>query len=81
MEFDEFVKQFRERTAQRMVEFEKALAKAQAEMERQEGKSVSGHRKGHSAPLPPNPMMSQTRKTPGRGRRGAGPIQGVLKKF
>lgn len=34
MDFDAFAQQFRQRTAARMLEFEKALAKAQDELEK-----------------------------------------------
>lgn len=80
MEFEEFVQQFRERTAQRMVEFEKALAKAQTEMEKNSTASA-GQRKARQVPMVPHPPLSSQRKTPGWGRRTVGPIQGVLKKF
>ena len=33
VDFDEFARQFRERTAARLLEFEKTLAQAQAELE------------------------------------------------
>lgn len=34
MEFEEFARQFRQRTTQRMMEFEKALAEAQGRVEK-----------------------------------------------
>ncbi|MGP6173913.1 hypothetical protein [Corynebacterium sp. A21] len=78
MEFDEFVRQFRERTAQRMVDFEAALAKAEAEMVKKTGKSAGVSRgqqlRGTTPPVLP------ARKTPGGHRRNSGPVQGVLKK-
>lgn len=80
MEFEEFVQQFRERTAQRMVEFEKALAKAQAEMEKN-NTAAPGQRQRHQKPVAPHPPLPTQRKTPGWGRRTVGPIQGVLKKL
>ncbi|WJY62566.1 hypothetical protein CATRI_02305 [Corynebacterium atrinae] len=64
MDFEEFSRQFRERTAQRMVEFEKALARAQERVE----KSVEAPKqvvKQHSTPRTPAT----------RGR-----VQGVLRK-
>lgn len=93
MEFDEFVRQFRERTAQRMVEFEKALAKAQAEME-QPGKTAKkpAGTQGPQGSVPPapgprmaarpgSPRGAERKKPPARRRQGAGPVQGVLKKY
>lgn len=82
MEFDEFVRQFRERTAQRMVDFEAALAKAESDMAKRTKKSpgkpgeiLRGQQLGGMHP----PVLS-TRKTPGRHRRNSGPVQGVLKR-
>lgn len=89
MEFDDFVRQFRERTAQRMVEFEKALAKAQADMEKspRAGKPATtapGRKPGSgeaaaAADRVPPPVVG-AKKTPARHRRRSGPVQGVLKK-
>lgn len=70
LEFEEFVRQFRARTAQRMVEFEAALAKAQAEV------AKPGPSRGSLKPTPP-PVQ---KKTPARRRYTTGQVQGVLKK-
>lgn len=94
LEFDEFVRQFRERTAQRMVEFEKALAKAQADMEKTQrkprgsvppsrGSIPQRSRSTSHRPEPvvqPAPPVTGELKIPVRNRRRAGPVQGVLKK-
>ncbi|RNE49061.1 hypothetical protein C5L39_06000 [Corynebacterium alimapuense] len=56
MEFEEFSRQFRKRTTQRMLEFEKALAKAQERVER-------------TATAPrPNAARSQPQRGQPRGR-------------
>lgn len=70
LEFDEFVRQFRTRTAQRMVEFEAALAKAQADM------TTPGPSRGGRKPTSPPAQ----KKTPARRRYATGQVQGVLKK-
>lgn len=94
LEFDEFVRQFRERTAQRMVEFEKALAKAQTDMEKTQrkprgsvppsrGSIPQRSRSTSHRPEPvvhPAPPVTGELKTPVRNRRRPGPVQGVLKK-
>ncbi|GAB3649732.1 hypothetical protein GCM10027595_23680 [Corynebacterium nasicanis] len=64
MEFEEFARQFRQRTTQRMMEFEKALAEAQGRVE----KSVR----------PPSPPAQ--RQTPPRPASARGRVQGLLRK-
>lgn len=78
MEFEEFAKQFRQRTTQRMREFEKALAQAQERVE----KSVST-----PGPAPTRAPQHQTQPTPhqphpAQSRRGAarGQVQGLLRR-
>lgn len=65
MDFEEFSRQFQERTAQRMVEFEKALAQAQKRVE----KSVET----------PKPAATNYHNTP-RKPAARGRVQGVLRK-
>lgn len=84
LEFDDFVRQFRERTAQRMVEFEKALAKAQEDMAKtpRAGKSA-GQKSAVRLPESSDQHVSRpvgVQKSPARHRRKTGPVQGVLKK-
>ncbi|AJE32267.1 hypothetical protein B842_02070 [Corynebacterium humireducens NBRC 106098 = DSM 45392] len=75
MEFEEFAKQFRQRTTQRMMEFEKALAAAQQRVE---------HAVAAPAPrrTPPASQTSPQAEQPLRTRRGAarGQVQGLLRK-
>lgn len=70
MEFEEFSRQFRQRTTQRMVDFEKALAQAQARVEKTA--------QGPKAPLP----RETQHNTPGIRPRShtKGKVQGVLRK-
>ncbi|WP_241228291.1 hypothetical protein [Corynebacterium hylobatis] len=65
MEFEEFSRQFRQRTTQRMVEFEKALAQAQQRVE----KAVTPQ------PAAPPPLQPRSRPGPARGR-----VQGLLRR-
>lgn len=67
MEFEEFSRQFRQRTTQRMIEFEKALAQAQQRVE----KAVTPP----TAVPPPPPPQSRPRTGSGRGR-----VQGLLRR-
>ena len=73
MEFEEFARQFRARTAQRMLDFEAALARAQQRMEHatQPG--------GRTGTQPEQDILSVTRR---RSRRTPGPgqVQGVLRR-
>ncbi|QGU03789.1 hypothetical protein CETAM_02545 [Corynebacterium comes] len=54
MEFEEFSRQFRQRTTQRMIEFEKALAQSQQRVEK--------------AVTPPAPTPQRPRPGSARGR-------------
>lgn len=69
MEFEEFSRQFRQRTTQRMIEFEKALAQAQKRVE----KAVTPPPAGS----PQTPPPAQQRPRPGSAR---GRVQGLLRK-
>lgn len=84
LEFDDFVRQFRERTAQRMVEFEKALAKAQEDMAKapRAGKSAGQKTTGRFPEASDQHVSTPVgvKKSPARHRRKTGPVQGVLKK-
>lgn len=72
MEFEEFSRQFRQRTTRRMIEFEKALAQAQARVE----KAVT------SPPPTSQPHAEPSASTQQRPRPGAarGRVQGLLRK-
>lgn len=72
MEFEEFARQFRQRTTQRMREFEKALAEAQGRVET----SVQQHAR---RPSPARPVPEQ-RQTPPRPGSARGRVQGLLRK-
>lgn len=89
MDYGEFVVQFRARAAARMVEFEKALAKAQKEAAAAKAHTVPvketptpqspvqipDHHKTQAAPTSLMPVQ------PARGRtRGRGPVQSILRK-
>ncbi|HHU68024.1 hypothetical protein [Corynebacterium sp.] len=74
MEFEEFAKQFRQRTTQRMMEFEKALAAAQQRVENAVAappprRAVQPTQSAQS--LPPTPA----RRGPARGQ-----VKGLLRK-
>ena len=73
MEFEEFSRQFRARTPQRMIEFEKALAKAQERVE-----------KSTAAPTPrtrsTTPAQAPGGHTPALRPGARGQVQGVLRR-
>ncbi|MDO5670777.1 MAG: hypothetical protein Q4G50_12355 [Corynebacterium sp.] len=69
MEFEEFARQFRQRTTQRMMEFEKALAEAQGRVE----KSVRPPTRQQQ----PTPTVAPA---PARRASGRGQVQGLLRK-
>lgn len=77
MEFEEFAKQFRQRTTQRMMEFEKALAAAQQRVEH----AVAAPAPRRTPQAPPAPQTPQAEQ-PLRARRGParGQVQGLLRK-
>lgn len=78
MEFEEFARQFRQRTTQRMMEFEKALAAAQERVEKsvaapQPGNPPRPRAHSHSQPPPPP-------QPPSRRQRAGGQVQGLLRR-
>lgn len=73
MEFEEFSRQFRARTTQRMIEFEKALAKAQERVEKSTAEPTPRTRSAASAHASVGHVP-----TPRSGARGQ--VQGVLRK-
>lgn len=83
MDYEDFVTQFRVRTAQRMEEFEKALAKAQKDAAAavpETGKTQQKEKENHKKQAAPEKPVQ-----PARGRvrgwvRGRGPVQSVLRK-
>lgn len=83
MEFEEFAKQFRQRTTQRMMEFEKALAAAQQRVENAVA-SPAPHKPAQPAqPAQPTQTTPTTQtKQPPPTRRGParGQVQGLLRK-
>lgn len=68
MEFEEFSRQFRQRTTQRMMEFERALAQAQQRVEK--------------AVTPPTATPPQAAQKPPRPqpKTGRGRVQGLLRR-
>ncbi|EEW50255.1 hypothetical protein HMPREF0290_1140 [Corynebacterium efficiens YS-314] len=82
MEYEVFVAQFRQRTAARMAEFEKALAKAQGEVAKT-SPGEPGRRQAAMSPpqVTPASPVARTPQQPGRGRpRGRGPVQSILRR-
>lgn len=51
MDFDEFARGFRERTAARLLEFEQVLEKAEKDLEREAKRLAAGHRAGSTSPM------------------------------
>ncbi len=78
MEFEQFAKQFRQRTTQRMMEFEQALAAAQQRVE----KSVAAPRRAPQvSPTPQSTQAGQTQPPPVSRRSPArGQVRGLLRK-
>ena len=68
MEFEEFSRQFRQRTTQRMIEFEKALAQAQQRVEKAAAPPTAS----------PGPVAPARRSPPPGSARGR--VQGLLRK-
>ncbi|WP_034990529.1 hypothetical protein [Corynebacterium halotolerans] len=77
MEFEEFSRQFRERTAQRMLDFEAALARAQNRMERATQTEQSRARQRPPAAGQPGPVVHRRPRPPGPGH---GEVRGILKR-
>lgn len=80
MEFEEFSRQFRQRTTQRMVEFEKALAQAQQRVEKAVTPPTSptaplAQRETRATPATPDAVQQRPRPGTARGR-----VQGLLRK-
>ena len=79
-DFAEFAQGFRERTAKRLLEFEKTLAKAQDELEKsadkamQEARREVGRRQAATAPRP------RYGAAPARSRNASGQVQSVLRR-
>lgn len=82
VEYEVFVAQFRERTAARMAEFEKALAKAQGEVAKSSPGDPGRQQMGTSPPqVTPTSPVARTPQQSGRGRpRGRGPVQSILRR-
>lgn len=80
MEFEEFAKQFRQRTTQRMMEFEKALAAAQQRVENAVA-SPAPRKPAQPAQTAPTTPTAQTKQPPPTRRGPArGQVQGLLRK-
>ncbi|AJK68052.1 MAG: hypothetical protein GX570_03985 [Corynebacterium marinum] len=77
MEFEEFSRQFRQRTTQRMVEFEKALAQAQQRVEKAVTPPTAPLAQRETRASPATPDGVQQRPRPGTAR---GRVQGLLRK-
>lgn len=80
MEFEEFAKQFRQRTTQRMMEFEKALAAAQQRVENAVAspaprKLAQPTETAQTVPTAQTKQPPPTRRGPARGQ-----VQGLLRK-
>ena len=82
MEFEEFAKQFRQRTTQRMMEFEKALAQAQERVEKSVSAPGSAPTRASQHQTPPTQHQTPHPPHPAQSRRGAarGQVQGLLRK-
>ncbi len=80
MEFEEFARQFRERTAQRMVDFEKALARAQHRMERATEAEQGRNRGRQPVAGQPTPVVRPRRRPAPAPGHGHGQVQGILRR-
>ncbi|ALC05060.1 hypothetical protein CDES_03035 [Corynebacterium deserti GIMN1.010] len=75
MEYADFLDAFREKTAQRMKEFEKQLAETQRQAEKI-AKDVAADKEKQAAVT----SHAERRRQPARGStRGRGPVQSVLR--
>lgn len=84
MDFDEFARGFRERTAARLLEFEQVLEKAEKDLEREAKRFASGHRTGSPSPAPAHRVHNvgvpaSAPVYPAQGTRPAGKIRSVLR--
>ena len=83
-DFAEFAQGFRERTAKRLLEFEKTLAKAQDELEKSADKAMQEARREEEgqvgrrqAAAVPRPRYGAA---PARSRKASGQVQSVLRR-
>ena len=94
MDFDEFARGFRERTAARLLEFEQVLEKAEKDLEREAKRFATAHRAGSTPPAhrvhnvgapagaPAGTAAGASAGVPvhpAQGRRPAGKIRSVLR--
>lgn len=87
MDFDDFARQFRHRTAARLVEFEKTLAKAQEELEKSAKNAARQHDNQHHNAVdrvqvnqPPGVRKSPGRREVPGPNAAAGQIKSVLRR-
>ncbi|WP_231910853.1 hypothetical protein [Corynebacterium suranareeae] len=73
MEYAEFLQQFRERTAKRMEEFEKAIASTQRKLD-----DVAEDVEKKKQPIEVEPLEKPVRVAR-RSSRGRGPVKSVLR--
>ena len=81
-DFAEFAQGFRERTAKRLLEFEKTLAKAQDELEKSADKAMQEARRekgqvGRRQAAAPRPRYGAA---PARSRNASGQVHSVLRR-
>lgn len=94
-DFAEFAQGFRERTARRMLEFEKSLAKAQDELEKSTAKAVQqakneqyggregdavGHRQAAAGPRRRSSKSGSNGTAPMRTNNASGQVKSVLRR-
>lgn len=81
-DFAEFAQGFRERTAKRLLEFEKTLAKAQDELEKSADKAVEQARreKGQVGRRQAAGQRPRYSAAPARSRNASGQVQSVLRR-
>ncbi|MER0079531.1 hypothetical protein ABRP87_06160 [Corynebacterium sp. KPL2830] len=94
-DFAEFAQGFRERTARRMLEFEKSLAKAQDELEKSTAKAVQqakneqhggrdgnavGHRQAAAGTWRRGGRSGQNAAAPTRVNNASGQVKSVLRR-
>lgn len=78
-DFDEFARGFRERTAARLLEFEKVMVKAQEDLEKsaQRAAQAQTHSTGQRSSQPSRPAPGSRGQSRGRTR---GQVQSVLRR-
>lgn len=89
MDFDEFARGFRERTAARLLEFEQVLEKAEKDLEREAKRFAAAPRSGpvpahrvHNVGAPASATAGAPAGAPvhpAQGRRPAGKVRSVLR--